>query len=98
MRPKTPPPAPKHLTEDSQRLWREICERYILEPHELELLTAVCDAKDRAAAARAALLKDGEYVMGQRGSLIAHPAIRVAREAQNQFRLIIGRLDLRGAK
>jgi phage terminase small subunit len=92
---KAPPAPPEHLRDSSKHFWNQVLDRYELEAHELKLLTFACEALDRCDVARDAIAKDGAFVKGERGHLVAHPGVKVIKDSQDAFRLILGRLDLR---
>jgi phage terminase small subunit len=92
---KSPPAPPEHLRESSKAFWKQVVDRYLLEAHELQLLTFACEALDRCEVAREAIAKDGAFVPGQRGVVVAHPGVKVTKDSQDSFRLILGKLDLK---
>ena len=92
---KAPPAPPEYLGDSSKRFWEQVCDRYLLEPHELVLLTFACQALDRIESGRQAIAKDGAFIVGQRGRLVAHPATKVIKDSEDSFRLILGKLDLK---
>ena len=55
---------PRHLSASSKRIWRTIAEDYDLhgEPQSIAVLTAACEARDRAEQARQAVEQDGLMV------------------------------------
>lgn len=57
------PKAPDSLGRSGRALWRAVTGRYVLEPHELELLRRACWACDRVAGleARAAAAGSGGF-------------------------------------
>jgi len=65
---------PKHLGRAGRRLWRAIIGSYELESHHREILSAACEASDRATEARELIDKEGITVAGRFG-LKAHPAV-----------------------
>ena len=50
-------------------LWRAVVKDYELDSTESEILSLACRALDRAARARAAVERDGEFVTGRYGDL-----------------------------
>lgn len=82
MSPRTrPPAAPRHLSEPTRKLWRDVTAAYELEPHHLVILAAACEAQDRMQQAREAIETDGAYTEGRFG-MKAHPAIAVERDSR----------------
>ena len=83
-RPRTAPklpPAPRHLTVSSRRLWASVVRDYTLEDRHLAVLSAALEARDRMIEARDAITRDGAYVSGLHG-LRSHPAIAVERDSR----------------
>lgn len=78
---RTPPKAPAHLTAASGTFWAAVVKDYDLEPHHLAILQAACEARDRLDEARAAIERDGAYVVGRFGPK-SHPAIAVERDSR----------------
>jgi P27 family predicted phage terminase small subunit len=91
---KSLPKPPEWLESQGRAFWAKAVEQYDFLPFELELLKIACGALDRAETARTSMRTDGAYVVGQRGKLVAHPATRVLKEAEDSFRQIIGKLEL----
>ncbi len=78
---RTPPRAPAHLTKPSRAFWDAVVRDYDLETHHLAILQAACEARDRLDEARAAITRDGAYVVGRFGPK-SHPAIAVERDSR----------------
>lgn len=71
---KTPPP-PSHLREDGRAFWRRVLADYeITDAHDLSRLTVAAEALDRLAECRAAVERDGAFVVGRFGPK-PHPAL-----------------------
>jgi phage terminase small subunit len=75
------PPAPRHLTVSSRRLWASVVRDYALEDRHLAILAAALEARDRMIEARAAIERDGAYTVGKFGPK-AHPGIGVERDSR----------------
>ena len=93
--------APKHLARIEAELWTRLHHSFTLDdPASLELLTQMCEARQRARLARAQLDAEGCTYRDSRGYLKQHPAVAVERSSMNAFvsamRLL--RLDLSGEK
>ena len=86
-------PPPKHLSATARRFWTDVLSDYTLEPHHLAVLTVACEAMDRAAEARAAIARDGDYVEGRFG-LKAHPGLAIERDARTQILRAVRELGL----
>jgi P27 family predicted phage terminase small subunit len=89
----TPKP-PKHLSRDSKAWWTEVITGWKLEQHHRKILTAACEALDRATEARKAVARDGAYVKNRFGEVVKHPAIGVERDALITFARMLRELDL----
>jgi len=77
--------APKHLSSQSKRLYRQLAVDYELgrEPHALEVLRLALEAVDRCAQARDVLaLNGGPFIADRFGVPKAHPAVAVERDAR----------------
>ena len=83
---RDPPKPPGHLSERSQRLWREIVPRRVLSPEKLTLLQTALEALDRLDQVREALGKDDLVKVTERtGALHANPLLRAEKDARSQF-------------
>ncbi len=76
----TIPPAPKTLSTEARRLWRDVTTDYTLEAHHLAILERACEQLDRLRAAQAAIAKYGILIDGRFG-LKPNPAVAMARDA-----------------
>ena len=75
-------PPPAHLSARARRIWRSVVEDYALTGlHHLEVLRLGLEAADRAETARLQIERDGLFVPDRYGSVKAHPAERVAKDA-----------------
>jgi len=80
-----PTSAPRHLSDESKRLWRSVLADYELEKrHEAVLLTAL-EALDRMRQAQAQLGKDGLTTTDRYGGIKAHPAVVIERDSRSAF-------------
>lgn len=77
-------------------LWRAVVVDYELDSTESEILALACRALDRAARARAAVERDGEFVTGRYGDLKAHPGMLVVRDAESAALRALRSLHLSG--
>jgi P27 family predicted phage terminase small subunit len=87
------PRPPRHLRAASRRWWSEIAGVYVLEAHQIEILTAAAGCLDRMAEARALIQKDGIVIQGLH-SKIAHPAVAIERDARIGFARLVRELGL----
>jgi hypothetical protein len=77
-------------------LWRAVVVDYELDSTESEILSLACRALDRAARARAAVERDGEFITGRYGDLKAHPGMLVVRDAESAALRALRSLHLSG--
>ncbi len=68
------PPVPRGLGPAGSKLWRQVCDRYALDAHELSLLVEVAHGVDRLEELRAAVAADGAVLRDDKGSPRIHPA------------------------
>lgn len=89
------PEPPAHLSADAAALWRDTLRDYALEPHHLRLLQLACEAWDRARQAKAELTAHGALTFkDERGTIRAHPAVAMERDARTAFARLVRELDL----
>jgi len=82
--------------EAGAALWRAVVKDYELDSTESEILSLACRALDRAARARAAVDRDGEFVKGRYGDLKSHPGMLVVRDAESAALRALRALHLSG--
>ena len=75
------PPAPDHLTVDSQKLWKTIIVDYEIDPAAEMVLVAALEARDRREEARAAIAKDGAVTTDRWGQAKVSPWVAIERDA-----------------
>ena len=81
----TPKPrAPRHLRQPTRRWWDEVVREYVLEPHDLRLLQACCEAWDRLQQAREALASGLTYT-DRFGAPRPRPEVAIERDAAIRF-------------
>lgn len=89
------PEPPEHLSADAAAWWREVCRDYSLEGHHLRLLQAAAESWDRMQQARAELAAHGSLTFkDERGTVRAHPAEAIERNARIGFARLVRELDL----
>jgi phage terminase small subunit len=76
--------APRHLSPESRRLWRETVRTYDLEARHETILMVALEALDRMREAQAAVAKDGAYIEGRFG-MKSHPGLAVERDSRLAF-------------
>jgi len=89
-----PEKAPKHLRAATKRWWRQVCEGFVLDQHHVRLLTAACEAWDRAQEARETIAKEGAYYVNRFSEPRAHAAVGVERDAKATFARLVHQLNL----
>jgi len=76
------PAAPKHLSDRSRRIWREIVRDYQLsEGHHLMVLRIALEQADLHETARLEVEREGAFTSDRYRGRRPHPAIRVMRDA-----------------
>jgi P27 family predicted phage terminase small subunit len=85
---------PAHLSPSSKEWWLTTVETYVLQEHHLRLLQLVCEAWDRAQAARERVDREGLTVPGREGGLRPHPCIAIERDARLAVARLVRELDL----
>jgi phage terminase small subunit len=72
---------PKHLTKESQRLFRVIVNDYQIDPAAEMILVATLEARDRREQARAAIAKAGVVYKDRFGQWKPLPMVAIERDA-----------------
>lgn len=86
---------PTHLSPEAAGWWRDVTTDYDLAPHHVRLLQAACEAWDVMRAARLALADHGGLTFTDtNGSIRAHPAVAMQRDARVAFARLVRELDL----
>ncbi|MGX7952431.1 P27 family phage terminase small subunit [Tsuneonella sp. HG249] len=86
---------PAHLSTSAAAWWCEVLRDYSLEPHHIRLLQSACEAWDRKAQAQAELAAHGALTFTDaRGTIRAHPAVAMERDARTAFARLVRELDL----
>lgn len=89
------PTAPKALSPDARKLWRQVCEEYDdLGPHHLKILQSACECWDRMASLKATIDQDGAIMTDRFGQKKPHPALKEERQARETFARLIRELGL----
>jgi len=85
---------PKHLSERSQQLWREVVPERI-SPGRLVTIQSALEALDRATGARDIIEREGLTVESERSGLShLHPLLKVESEAASRFERLWLKLNL----
>jgi phage terminase small subunit len=74
------PPAPGHLTADSQKLWKTILADYEIDEAAQMIVVAALEARDRREEARAAIAKDGAVTADRWGQAKVSPWVAIERD------------------
>lgn len=83
--PLPPPEPPSHLSESSQKLWRDVLKND-RDPARIALLQVALEALDRAEQASAVLKTEGlTATTATTGAVHLHPAVKVERDSQALF-------------
>jgi phage terminase small subunit len=79
-------PAPSHLSQRSQALWRELVPRRGASPGRLTLLQSALEALDRVEECRLAIAKQGMVsVTKKTGALHVNPLVKIEKESRALF-------------
>ncbi len=92
-RPTIPAP-PRHLSDKSRRLWREIARAYVLEVHHLAHLQTALEALDRSEQARQTVEREGPYFTDKHGVTRPHPALTVQAACARIYQRAMRELNL----
>lgn len=85
--------APAHLQADTRDWFDSVAADYILEPHQVRILTLAGEAWDRCVEARQRIAKEGLTVEGREG-LKTHPCVAIERDARAAFARLVAQLGL----
>lgn len=89
------PSVPKHLGTAGRQLWEDLQRAYgIADPAGLALLLSACESRDRIAAARAEIERDGLTQKDRFGALRAHPAAAIEHTARSSLIRALNALNL----
>jgi len=77
---------PKGMSSEARKFWRSLVEEYRIDDAAgLKLLQRSCEALDRMRRAQKYLERDGEVISDKKGSVKAHPAVKIEAEAHKQL-------------
>ena len=86
---------PAHLTEGSRRFWTSIRGTWqVDDPVALELLTRLCQARDRLDQARVLLDREGLTTTDRYGQTKSHPAVTVETASRIAVSRLLRELEL----
>jgi P27 family predicted phage terminase small subunit len=85
---------PAHLSASARQWWQTAVETFVLQEHHLRLLQLVCEAWDRAQAAREQLQREGLTVAGREGGIRPHPCVAIERDSRLAVARLVRELDL----
>jgi len=78
--------APKHLSPEAKRIWKEILREYAIDDAAgLRILRTALEAWDRAQGAREVIEQEGMQIVDRFGQSKAHPLLAVERDARAGF-------------
>ncbi len=86
--------APKYLAPATRKWWLEVVRTYELESHHLRLLTAACQAWDRAEQAREILAAQGVTFVDRWGQPKTRPEVAIERDSRIGFARLLRELAL----
>jgi len=79
------PKPPVGLSPEAREFWGALANEYQIDDAAgLKLLGRVCEALDRMRRAQRIIKKDGEVIPDKKGSVKAHPAVMIEKEAHRQ--------------
>ncbi len=79
------PRAPGHLSTPARRLFTEVNTAFVLEPHDVAVLTKALEAHDRAEQARRIIDEEGLLTTTRFGEQKANPAVQIERDSRSAF-------------
>ncbi|MDA8124031.1 MAG: hypothetical protein M0009_02420 [Deltaproteobacteria bacterium] len=83
---KSTPKAPKHLSSEAKKIWKEILAEYSIDDAAgLRILRVALESFDRAQAARVAIDRDGLTVIDKAGQVKSHPLLPIERDSRAAF-------------
>jgi phage terminase small subunit len=85
--------APAHLQPDTAAWFDSVLADFVLEPHQVRILTLAGEAWDRCVEARQRIAKEGLTVEGREG-LKTHPCVAIERDARAAFARLVAQLGL----
>lgn len=88
--------APAHLRRPTAAFWRLLVADFALEEAHERVLTAACEAIDRAAEARETLATEGTFYSDRWNQPRAHPALAIERAARLDVARLLRDLGLVG--
>mgnify|MGYP001348768264 CR=1 FL=1 len=83
---KTTQKAPKHLSAEARKIWKEILAEYSIDDAAgLRILRVALESFDRGQAARQAIDRDGLTVIDKAGQVNSHPLLPIERDSRAAF-------------
>lgn len=92
------PKPPAHLRPATRAYWTITLADYEMEPWQLRIFQAACEAWDRKESAREVAAKDGPFYINKYGEPRPHPALAVARDAEISHARLMRELGLGDAQ
>jgi P27 family predicted phage terminase small subunit len=88
-------PAPRHLSEQQQKLFQQLVVDYSIDdPAGRLLLTVACEALDDMQTAQEQIARDGMVVLDRFGQEKVHPLLAVVRDSRSALLSAIKQLNL----
>jgi P27 family predicted phage terminase small subunit len=79
-------PAPKHLSSEAAKIWKEILAEYSIDDAAgLRILRVALESFDRTQTAREAIDRDGLTVIDKAGQVKSHPLLPIERDSRAAF-------------
>jgi P27 family predicted phage terminase small subunit len=87
--------APAGLSAEARRFWSDVAKEYRVDDAAgTKYLARACEALDRLREAQARIKREGAVIPDKKGSVKAHPAIAIEKEAHKQFMEAMRALNL----
>lgn len=80
-----PRKAPRTLGKRGRQFWRDVAEIYELSVTDYVILQHICDDLDRIDECHDIIQRDGRILIGPRGGMRIHPAVRIELQTQRAF-------------
>lgn len=85
---------PEHISKAAQKWWKQIEGDFVLDHHQILILTEAAVAWDRAQEARKEIEKTGVLVEDRYGKQVASPAVAIELNSRTSFARLMRELSL----